>query len=191
MRFSKKASLNLSVNAIVVFVLAFSMLGVGLFVTNLIKENVAQGIKSLDVTELDNPASAEEPITIPKEVQLKKGKERLLKVGYYNVLQYEVENVKLALSECLGQDGTVQLFYDDATTDPFYIMATTEDVGSSEGTGYEIKLMDKTKELDLGEEFPTGTYVCKIVAHDPLITSGDGSLDSPYESKQFFITLTS
>ena len=183
---------------ILILILIYICGGTTLFVWNMASCcgcTIEPLFKSCEQSEIvykyDVKATLDNPLFISREVQLKKGKERLLKVGYYNVLQYEVENVKLALSECLGQDGTVQLFYDDATTDPFYIMATTEDVGSSEGTGYEIKLMDKTKELDLGEEFPTGTYVCKIVAHDPLITSGDGSLDSPYESKQFFITLTS
>ena len=85
MKFSKNASLNLSVNAIVVFVLAFSMLGVGLYVTNLIRENVGSGIISVvNIQDLKSPPSPEDPITISREVSLKKGKETKLDLGYYN-----------------------------------------------------------------------------------------------------------
>ncbi|MBT4824665.1 hypothetical protein HN695_05120 [Candidatus Woesearchaeota archaeon] len=181
---------------ILILILIYICGGTTLFVWNMASCcgcTIEPLFKSCEQSEIvykyDVKATLDNPLFISREVQLKKGKEKLLNVGYYNVHQFELKNVKLALSECMSQDGTIRLFYDDPTIDPFYIVSKTETVGSSKKIGYKIKLIDKTKELELGEEFPTGSYVCKIVVYAPEISTGLGSLQEPYEEKQFFLTV--
>ena len=51
---NKKAALELSVNAIIIFVLAFAMLGVGLTVTNMLSKKVEEGVGIIGEKEADD-----------------------------------------------------------------------------------------------------------------------------------------
>jgi len=186
MRFSKKASLNLSVNAIVVFVLAFAMLGVGLYVTNLIRESVGGGVMEVvNLQDLKNPPSAEDPITISREVTLKKGKEIKLDIGYYNKNGQMAEGAQLGISECIDPMGSSVPFTGDLNNDLLLVVSPRSNVGASEGKGFKIRIVDNDNGL------VTGTYVCTMFAYSQDITSGWGSFDDPYESKQFFLNVVS
>lgn len=190
MRGSKKADLSLSVNAIVVFVLAFSMLGVGLYVTNLIRENVGSGITSVvNIQDLKSPPSAEDPITISREVTLKKGKEIKLDIGYYNKNTEEAKNVKMGISDCITPNGeSLGMVEGGLGADPLLVVSpVASSVGASEGKGYKIKIVDKS---DAGI-LSTGSYVCTMIAFDPELTSDWGSIEDPYEEKQFFLNVVS
>lgn len=192
MRSSKKADLSLSVNAIVVFVLAFSMLGVGLYVTNLIRENVGSGITSVvNIQDLKSPPSAEDPITISREVTLKKGKEIKLDIGYYNKNTEEATDARLGISSCIspsGEELALETGGADKTTDYLLFVSPKATIGASEGKGYKVKIVDNSKET--GTDLITGSYVCTMVAFNPDSTDV-GSLDNPYEEKQFFLNVVS
>jgi hypothetical protein len=190
MKFSKNASLNLSVNAIVVFVLAFSMLGVGLYVTNLIRENVGSGITSVvNIQDLKSPPSAEDPITVSREVTLKKGKEIKLDIGYYNKNTESASHARIGLSSCITPDGNdlEGMEYGGAGEDTLLVVSPfATEVGASEGKGFKIKITDKSS----GGVLPTGSYVCTMVVFDPEASEW-GSLEDPYEEKQFFLNVVS
>jgi hypothetical protein len=201
MKFSKNASLNLSVNAIVVFVLAFSMLGVGLYVTNLIRENVGSGITSVvNIQDLKSPPSPEDPITISREVTLKKGKEIKLDIGYYNKETREAQDAKIGISECIDPLGNTIEFEKQVgeTLNPILVVSPKGNVGASEGKGYKVKLVDNSN-----DEYAlnTGSYVCTMITYAedgapseyqdswgefPIEGSGN-----PYEEKQFFLNVVS
>ena len=69
-RHSRRAALNLSVEAIIIFVLAFAMLGVGLFITDLLREGASKGIQEAlgTLEDLGEKPTAQKPITgITKE----------------------------------------------------------------------------------------------------------------------------
>ncbi|MFH1439973.1 MAG: hypothetical protein ABIG89_05370 [Candidatus Woesearchaeota archaeon] len=192
MRFSKNASLNLSVNAIVVFVLAFSMLGVGLYVTNLIRENVGSGITSVvNIQDLKSPPSAEDPITVSREITLKKGKEIKIDIGYYNKNTEEATNAKIGIGDCIKPDGEQLILEGGGTSDDALLVVSpfAKSVGASEGKGYKVKIVDNSK--NTGDPLTTGSYVCTMIVFDPALGTGWGSYDEPYESKQFFLNLVS
>jgi len=105
---------------ILILILIYICGGTTLFVWNMASCcgcTIEPLFKSCEQSEIvykyDVKATLDNPLFISREVQLKKGKEKLLNVGYYNVHQFELKNVKLALSECMSQDGTIRLFYDD------------------------------------------------------------------------------
>src|SRR3989338_7088467 len=87
----KKGDLSLSVNAIVVFVLAFSMLGVGLFVVNLIKEKVSAGVERAgNLDDLKILPTSDNPLIVDEEIKVKNKKLTKLDIGFYNNGDYEI-----------------------------------------------------------------------------------------------------
>ena len=64
MNIFKKAALNLYVEAIIIFVLAFAMLGVGIFVTQQVQETASEGLlKARElVSTIDENPTAEKTI---------------------------------------------------------------------------------------------------------------------------------
>ncbi|RMF07350.1 hypothetical protein D6764_00030 [Candidatus Woesearchaeota archaeon] len=78
----RKGSLQLSVNAIVVLVLAITMLGMGLAFT---KGKFAELGERIEVPEPDYPATQDDPIVLPvNEIKLKSGKQGGFSVNFYN-----------------------------------------------------------------------------------------------------------
>jgi len=163
-----KASLNLSVNAIVVFVLAFALLSVGLFFTNLVRDRIAEGaLAAIDLNELKNPPTADNPITIPSTVIIKRGKQKSdLEIGFYNTANTAAKNATLNISKCLDSTRTVQ----DSDKIPL-IASNIQDVEGSDGTGFAVIITER--KLD------QGTYICTLDVID---------FDNPttvYDSKSF------
>ena len=78
----RKGSLQLSVNAIVVLVLAITMLGLGLAFT---KGKFSELGERIEIPEPDYPATEAKPIVLSvNEIQLKQGKAGGFSVNYYN-----------------------------------------------------------------------------------------------------------
>jgi len=97
----KRGSLSLSVNAIVVFILAFAMLGVGLFFINTIREKLVQGATGVfDINQLKNPPTSDRPIVISNEVAVKKSKTVKLEIGFYNKLGSSSAGTHPVILEC-------------------------------------------------------------------------------------------
>src|SRR3989344_475292 len=94
MRFLKKflrdhkGDLSLSVNAIVVFVLAFAMLGVGLFVTNLLRESIGDVVPTvIQPDQIGTPPDTLTPVvfsTSGDKITLEYAKDARLRMGIYN-----------------------------------------------------------------------------------------------------------
>ncbi len=80
---NKKAAMELSINAIVILVLAITMLGLGLGFT---KSMFAKFGEKLTVPEPPIQATADERVVLPSGdvIQLKKGKIAEITVNYYN-----------------------------------------------------------------------------------------------------------
>lgn len=78
----KRGSLELSVNAIVVLVLAITMLGLGIAFT---KGKFAELGKRIEIPEPDIPATADDPISLPaKEIDISTKKDTVFSVNIYN-----------------------------------------------------------------------------------------------------------
>ncbi len=184
----KKAALQLSVNAIIVFVLAFAMLGVGLTVTNLLSSKVEAGVDIIDVSELviDEPSSSE-PITLPNKIKLPRGKQTELQVGYYNTNSDTAMAAALGIAKCLNSENTL------VTTEELpTVVSLSADVSPSDSNGYSV-VIKETGDLD------PDTYVCTmLVFNNDDYTSASAAYEarsenpSPvYESDSFFLDITS
>ena len=168
MRFKKipkKGAMNLSVEAIIVFVLAFAMLGVGIFVTNQLRDIGQTGVDtSKDIlASIEELPTAEKPIVgIKKDgLDLKANKPLDFEIGYYNKDRGTQESAMIVIDNCKSSfDGTI--FSLDADGDyPVTVVSSTEDVDSSESVGFLLSV--RNNGLVGGE-----TYICKLlVMPDP------------------------
>ena len=83
--FNKKGDLNLSINAIVILIIAIVFLGLALtFTRNIItgsSDRLIAGVKNVD---LQNPADSVHPITFDSEFRIKTGDKRPVKISVYN-----------------------------------------------------------------------------------------------------------
>jgi hypothetical protein len=79
----KKASLNLSIEAIVILVIAISLLGLGLGFT---KGMFGQLKQQLVVPAPEIPATSEDPVVLPTggELQIKAAKDAVFTVNFFN-----------------------------------------------------------------------------------------------------------
>lgn len=176
-----KASLSLSVNAIVVFVLAFALLSVGLFFTNLVKDRIAEGaLRAVDLNELKNPPSSDNPITIPSQVDIKRGKERRdLQIGFYNKANVIAQQATLRISKCVDSDRN-QVEPDSIPK----LAAVSIDVDSNSGVGFPVIL--KEQKLD------QGTYICTLEVYSETMTDSQTPPNLlVFESKSFILVVGS
>ncbi len=99
----KHASLELSVNAIVVLILAIAMLGLGLGFTKVMFSKLKG---SIEIPEPENPATEDTPLVFNKEtITGKAGQPLGFSVNVYNSAPEAAEDTELTM-ECVG-DGSV------------------------------------------------------------------------------------
>jgi hypothetical protein len=182
MRFNKKAALNLSVEAIIIFVLAFAMLGVGIFVTDQLREIGVSGVEtSQDIlASIEESPTADKPIVGIKKagVNLPANDNLELSIGFYNSQSNEATSATVIIDDCKSsEDGTI---FSSATlgTYPVTAIASTEDVAPSTSTGFLVIL--KNNDLSSGK-----TYICKMKVVEEL------NEDNVYESLTFFLNVIS
>ncbi|MGM5482795.1 MAG: hypothetical protein ACQESF_05005 [Nanobdellota archaeon] len=185
----KVASLNLSVNAIVVFVLAFAMLGVGLMFTGIIREKMVESTKGIvPKDDFKNPPSASDPITISNDVTLKRGAKKNIDLGFYNDGSGTANDVKLGVRECLNDQG-------DKLSEVPNVVSPASSVPASDWKAFKI-ILDMGSSDEVESTYSAGTYVCTFSAYrsgaspDPEITSVSSS-GYIYQEKQIFLTITS
>ena len=88
MRLNKKASLELSMNSIVILILAIVLLGLGLsFMRNLFENMGSKVSEAVDATKITNPPTDDTPLTLtPPQVSIKKGKIGKVDIAFMNTL---------------------------------------------------------------------------------------------------------
>jgi len=84
----KKASLELSINSIVILILAITMLGLGLtFMRGLFKQISTKVSESVSANELTNPPTTDNPMTVaPSEITLRQGENSKVTMAFLNVI---------------------------------------------------------------------------------------------------------
>jgi len=171
MRHSKKGSLELSVNAIIVLVMAIAVLGLGLaFIRGALTRGQEQVFKAIDNAELDNPASADHPAVIDKNVDAKIGVDSQIKMGVYNSATETKTGVEPSLGDCIGTDATGLPVTLAANTD-VAMSGGSQDVPGGSARAYQGLI----KPLQTANTKP-GTYICTVTFT---------GLDNPPPSAQF------
>lgn len=105
---NKKGDLSLSVNAIVILVIAIIFLGLAIgFTTKLIgssKDKLLAGVEGVDIS---TPASSDNPITFDGKLEVKSGGKVPIKISFYNADSAELKNAQPYVSTCYNDAGDV------------------------------------------------------------------------------------
>ncbi len=178
----KKAALNLSVEAIIIFVLAFAMLGVGIFVTQQLQDISTEGIStSRDIlASIEESPSAEKPIVGIKKsgLNLPANDQLEIALGYYNSLRSTAEEAIPLIDECKSSTTSTVSSYALDGEYPVAVVGLSENVSPSTETGFQIVV--KNNALVSGE-----TYICKL----KIVKESDPA--TVYESLTFFLNIIS
>lgn len=181
----KRGSLSLSVNAIVVFVLAFAMLGVGLYFTNMLRGSLGEGLtKAVSMDDLKTPPTTDRPLTFGSdEIDIKRKDNIKMDVGFYNNGNDDATNAKVGISECISADEGLTM------PKPPRVSSTSQTVAPAEGVGFMVTIKLPTESE---YSYDPGTYICTLISYnsDGGNPSDDSiSSDYIYESKQFFLNV--
>lgn len=171
----KKGSLNLSIEAIVIVVIAFVVLGLGLgFVRNQFKDigstttSIQEQIKQ---QVLDDLRTGDKKLSFPaSEITISKKESSVNAIGIKNVKQ---GNLKYKFE--LTQTGGSKIFGDDIQ-DNFLYSQDVEELPPTESRIIPIRITSETT---------SGTGQFKVTIKD--VTEGEPGV--VYDSKTFFITI--
>ena len=169
----KKATLAISIGAIVIIVIAFVVLGLGLVLTRTIFKGAEQQIPEIfEIAKLGKEPTADTPLTVRKDISIKRGDSKQLDVGYYNRDIGGYTDVEISIMGCVSVATGNEINESDMPT----ISSLKQNVDSGEAVGYLVYLKE-------GKKLHAGEYLCKIIA----IAEGE---DSPYETVQVSLTVT-
>jgi len=137
----KKGSLNLSIQAIVILVMAMAILGLGLgFIRTLIGQGQDQFTTAIDNAQLENPASAAQPITVDRSIEVKSGKKSPLRVGFFNTEYTGPFTPSISGCNKFASTDTIQQDVDTGKATGYEILvSTTGSVGTEQVCTIEIK----------------------------------------------------
>ena len=157
----KNGALNLSINAIVVLIIAIVFLGLALtFTRTIINKSSEKLTGGIDGVKLTSPPDADHPIIVEgNDVSVGRGKKSSrVDIGFYNTDTNSVSGVRPVIKECSGVTDNSKL--------PI-IETLTEDVGASSATGFGVFFQEKGLEAK--------SYICRLV----ITTAIDGSSITP------------
>jgi hypothetical protein len=167
---NKKASLELSVNAIVILIIALVVLGLVIaFVTT----KFASLSEEIRITEVTPPATSDIPLQFPggnNKITLEKSKSTLMEIRIYNAESSAMEIQKGLFFDCSGQETPLK----------YELRTATEKVDA----GKEVKIPIN---IQLKPEAKPGVYACSVNAYDKKTDDSNGCWD---DVKKFSYVVT-
>ena len=145
----KKGALELSINAIVILIIAITMLGLGLgFVRGMFGKASGQ-FEELTGAEPEPPApSSSNPVTLSREVVIANSDEKVaIKVGFYNTGAAEDKVPTITPPGCTADASANTVNVGSQKTNVFTVLFTT--VPASGTTLCTVSVDGKTKEFAL------------------------------------------
>jgi hypothetical protein len=181
----KKGSLNLSVNAIIIFVLAFAMLGVGIFVTSQLKNIGTGGLDKARelINAIEEDPTADKPLVgISKSLTIPAKKKMDMAIKLYNKDTTGYLETVAVIDNCKDTttgDTKSHTVVDGKYTYPVLVVSDTVDISASSFEAIPFTITNK--DLTGGE-----TYICKL-----LFINETGLDTEPYYSHSFHLTVSS
>jgi len=168
----KLGSMQLSIEAIIILVIAIVLLGLGI---GFIKQFFGKGSESLlgkfEPLKEDCDVNANSPL-IPKEITLKQGESIQTKICVYNNQEKKVKNAVFKFLKCVGPDGVPILSDEGANKyapnlkdDVLVINALGQDIERNRFSGYKVSITAGPSGTTT-DSSQLGTYICNIVVTD-------------------------
>ena len=150
---NKKGDLSLSVNAIVVLVIAIIFLGLAIgFTTKLIgssKDKLLSGVENVDIS---TPATSENQMVFDGKLEVKTGGKQPIKVSFYNNAGTTLTNAKPTITNCISD---VTGFSWNNANPQLSFIALNSSVQSYQEQRFQSILSSASGT-------PTGSYLCTI-----------------------------
>lgn len=193
-KFSKKASLNLSIEAIVVVVIAFTVLGLGLgFVKNQFKsfgDTSSQVSSSIKDQILESMRSSGKKLSVDREVLLDRGSNKQLNIGVVNT---ETSTAKFGITiepikkqNLDGSPGELETITDEVSF--FYSDIVEKELSPTDGDVFPISITTKGS--------ASGNYLYKVNVYTDSGTPGacDANFNTEpcriYDTTTFFVRVS-
>src|SRR3989344_2421662 len=194
---SKKADLNLSVQAIVILIFAVIMLGLGLGLINFIFGAARTKIGgALDITKLAIVPTSDRPLTLETNINIKYKGEQQVQIGYYNKAPGTKFNVEPRIRSCKTAAGNPVA----PASLPTISTDSLDSVEPSGAGGWNaiLKLPNLAAGTPPAEGDTTttftgaltsGQYVCKVSVYGTDAIGGtiNYETDLPLQSEQFYL----
>lgn len=141
---NKKGDLNLSINAIVVLIIAIVFLGLALtFTRNIIMGSSSKLLTQVDMADFSNPATAETIMTFDSQLSLKSKDSKTIKMSVYNSNGASTaENSEVEIGSCKPDGVNIEV-----TTVPMTIEANSQ-------KSFPIIIKSDSSTV--------GTYICEV-----------------------------
>ncbi len=149
---SRKGSMQLSIEAIIILVIAMVLLGLAIaFITGFFKQGTSKLTEPFDAISFGCDPSANDPIkTSPTLLQLKAGDTLQAKICVYNTLALDAKNVNVGVEGCVNN-----VIPAPAVTDVPKLLTQPQNIKRTETGGFNTILTAPSK---------PGTYICTLTA---------------------------
>jgi hypothetical protein len=177
---SKKASMELGINTVVVLVIAMVIIAGGIaFIRGFFKLGTEKLGGAFNVGDFGvQPTSVEPLVLVDGAPSIKAGKTESFKVGFYNRANTDVDGVEIQFSECVS---TVSNPNECGGNIKPLIKSLSQKVLPGDSAGFENFLTAKCDVGGVGvKNLAAGDYICTIIATDGTNT---------YERKQITFTV--
>ena len=159
---NKKAGMELSINAIVILIIAMVVLGIGiLFIRGLFAKSAEKLTTAISTQEIKNPATPETPVVADREILISKtNPTKTIVVSVYNTDRISAPNVTIGMSDCVSGESII----DGGVTVPYYLFRTApQDIQGNTYVGYQGIVSFNTSQSGLNLK-QGDTIVCKLEA---------------------------
>ncbi|MEM4337012.1 MAG: hypothetical protein QXG86_03340 [Candidatus Woesearchaeota archaeon] len=154
---NKKGGMELSINAIVILIIAMVVLGIGiLFIRGLFAKSAEKLTTAISAQELKNPATPDQPIVADREVIISRtNPTKTIIISVFNAGTQTAQGVTINMSDCVTS-GTTEL---NAEAD-YTLKTAPQDIPKNAYVGYQaIVRFNESANLAQGD-----TIVCKLTA---------------------------
>ena len=174
----KKADLSLSINAIVILILAMVLLGLAIpFINSLFKQASEKVSTAFTAADLTNPPNSDHPLTVDRQVTASPGDKKQIQIGIYNDNPSPLDAVIPKLTSCINSAGT-QINVAAGNSDGISLTTGPQPIAARGIGPYNAVLS-----ISSGTAITRDTYICTVGAYA-------GTATTPFVSAQFFITVT-
>lgn len=179
--FSKKGSLEIGINTIVILVIAMVLLGLGIgFIRNLF-QNAGELPELIDTDQLGTQPTSSDPILIsPSAIEVKAGDSKEVRVGVYNNKETS-RDFEITVDQCMGPANN---------QDIPSVQSLRAQIASGESRGFKVivtaEKYDDALQQPSGDDMVVGKYICNMQA---VLYEEDSTNEVASYGTQFILTV--
>ncbi|MBW3022492.1 hypothetical protein KY308_00105 [Candidatus Woesearchaeota archaeon] len=151
----KKGGMELSINAIVILIIAMVVLGIAiLFIRGLFAKSGEKLTTAISSQELKNPATPDTPLVADREVLISRSNPtKTIVLSVFNSATQQAKEVQVGMSDCVSSEG-------ELGSANYSLRTVKQDIAQNTYVGYQAIVSFDPTLLTQGD-----TIVCRLVAN--------------------------